>query len=90
MYGKYVLLVYLTFFKFLKETLERMHHEVYIITANLKRNRFEYDEKKRIIYIPGIKTGIGGAKLTKTFSRKANYLLIQMLVFQFVHKLHYS
>lgn len=70
--------------KFLKETLERMHHEVYIITANLKRNRFEYDEKKRIIYIPGIKTGIGGAKLTKTFSRKA-YNIIKTWNLDVIH-----
>lgn len=60
-----------TSIKFLVETLKKMHHDVYIVTANLKEHRFSYDEENRIIYIPGINTGIGGAKLTRTFSRKA-------------------
>lgn len=60
-----------TSIKFLVETLKKMHHDVYIVTANLKEHRFSYDEKNKIIYIPGINTGIGGAKLTRSFSRKA-------------------
>lgn len=55
----------------LKNTLEMMHHEVYIVTANLKNNKFIYDEDKKIIYIPGIKTGIYNTRLTNIYSHKA-------------------
>ena len=60
-----------TSIKMLKTALENMHHEVLIITANLKNNRFIYDENKKIIYIPGIKTGIYETRLTGIYSRKA-------------------
>lgn len=60
-----------TSIKMLKNTLEDMHHEVYIVTANLKKFKFEYDTKNRIIYIPGIKTGIYDSRLTNVYSRKA-------------------
>lgn len=60
-----------TSIKMLKEVLENMHHEVYIVTANLKRYKFEYDKKNKIVYIPGIKTGIYDSRLTSIYSRKA-------------------
>ena len=60
-----------TSIKMLKEVLETMHHEVYIVTANLKRYKFEYDKKNKIVYIPGIKTGIYDSRLTSIYSRKA-------------------
>lgn len=60
-----------TSIKMLKETLERMNHEVYIVTANLQNNKFYYDEKTKIMYIPGIKTGIYNTKLAPIYSNKA-------------------
>lgn len=55
----------------LKSALEQMGHTVYIVTANLDKMKFVYDEKKRIIYIPGIKTGIYQTRLTNIYSSKA-------------------
>ncbi len=55
----------------LKEALEKMHHTVYVVTANLIDNKFKYDAKERIIYLPGIKTGIYETKLTTIYSKKA-------------------
>lgn len=55
----------------LKDALENMHHEVYIVTANLENNKFIYDEEKKIIKLPGIKTGIYNTKLTNIYSSKA-------------------
>ena len=60
-----------TSIKMLKTALEKMKHEVYIVTANLKSNKFIYDEDNKIIYIPGVKTGIYDAKLTSFYSHKA-------------------
>ena len=39
-----------TSIKMLKTALEKMHHEVYIVTANLDNNKFIYDKKNKIIY----------------------------------------
>lgn len=55
----------------LQATLKKMGNEVFIVTANLDNNKFRYDEENKIIYLPGIKTGIYGTKLTRTFSRRA-------------------
>lgn len=55
----------------LKNTLEAMHHEVFIVTANLESFKFRYNKDKKIIYIPGIKTGIYNTRLTNIYSRKA-------------------
>ena len=55
----------------LKKALEEMNHEVYIVTANLEKNRFKYNKKNRIIHIPGIKTGIYNFRLTNIYSKKA-------------------
>lgn len=55
----------------LKKSLEEMDYEVYIVTANLENSKFIYNKKKKIIYIPGIKTGIYSFRLTNIFSRKA-------------------
>lgn len=55
----------------LKDALESMHHEVYIVTANLENNKFIYDEENKIIKLPGIKTGIYNTKLTNIYSSKA-------------------
>lgn len=55
----------------LKRSLEEMHHEVYIVTANLLNNKFKYDKDNRIIYIPGIKLNIYNFKLANFNSKKA-------------------
>lgn len=60
-----------TSIKMLKEALEKMGHTVYIVTANLEKRVFKYDEANKIIYIPGIKTGIYQTRLTSIYSRKA-------------------
>lgn len=60
-----------TSIKMLKISLENMGHKVFIVTANLSNNKFIYDEMNRIIYIPGIKTGIYETKLTSIYSAKA-------------------
>ncbi len=60
-----------TSIKMLKEALEAMGHNVYIVTANLTNHKFIYDKKNKIIYIPGIKTGIYNTRLTNIYSKKA-------------------
>ncbi len=60
-----------TSIKMLKESLEKLGNEVYIVTVNLKEFKFYYDEFSKIIYIPGIKTGIYDARLTGIYSKKA-------------------
>lgn len=57
--------------KMLKETYEQMGHQVFMVTANLTEFKFVYDEQARIIYMPGIKTGIYDARLTGFYSAKA-------------------
>lgn len=57
--------------KMLKETYEKMGHQVFMVTANLEEFKFIYDEKKKTIYMPGIKTGIYDARLTGFYSNKA-------------------
>lgn len=61
--------------KLLKNTLESMHHDVYIVTVNLKNHKFIYDDKNKIIYIPGIKTGIYDSRLARIYSRKAMHII---------------
>lgn len=60
-----------TSIKMLKESLENLGNQVYIVTVNLMSHKFYYDEKNKIIYIPGIKTGIYDARLSNIYSRKA-------------------
>ena len=55
----------------LKNTLESMGHNVYIVAPNLNNNRFSYDKLNKIIWLPGIKTGIYETKLTKLHSSQA-------------------
>jgi len=51
----------------LKKALEKLGHEVYIVTANLSSFKYEYDEKERILRIPGIPTGIYDSRLTSFY-----------------------
>ena len=55
----------------LKEGLEKMGHEVFLVIPNLDSNKFIYDKSKKTIMLPGIKTGIYKTKLTKLYSKKA-------------------
>jgi len=55
----------------LKNALEEMGHEVYVVTANLKTFHYEYDEKERVLRIPGIPTGIYDSRLTSIYPIQA-------------------
>ena len=55
----------------LKKGLEKLGHEVYIVTANMKGFKYHYDEKERILEIPGIKTGIYDARQTSIYPLRA-------------------
>lgn len=55
----------------LKHALEKLGHEVYVVTANLTSFKYEYDEKEKILRIPGIKTGIYDSRLTSIYPIQA-------------------
>lgn len=55
----------------LKNALEKKGHEVYVVTANLQSFRYEYDEKERVLRIPGIPTGIYDSRLTSIYPIQA-------------------
>ncbi len=55
----------------LKKGLEKLGHEVYVVTANLENFRYEYNEKEHILKIPGIPTGIYDSRLTAVYPIKA-------------------
>ena len=59
----------------LRETLEKMGHKVFIVAPNLNNNKFCYDKSNKIIWLPGIKTGIYNTKLTKLYSSKAMFII---------------
>ena len=55
----------------LKKALEKKGHEVYVVTANLTNFHYEYDEKEKVLRIPGIPTGIYDSRLTSIYPIKA-------------------
>ena len=55
----------------LKKALEKKGHEVYVVTANLENFHYEYDNKDRVLRIPGIPTGIYDSRLTSIYPIKA-------------------
>lgn len=55
----------------LKKALEKKGHEVYVVTANLENYHYEYDEKEKVLRIPGIPTGIYDSRLTSIYPLKA-------------------
>ena len=55
----------------LKHALEKLGHEVYVVTANLENFKYSYDEKERVLKIPGIPTGIYDYILTGIYPIKA-------------------
>ena len=54
----------------LKNALEKQGHEVYVVTANLDSFKYEYDEKERVLKVPGIPTCIYDSRLTSIYLRK--------------------
>lgn len=55
----------------LKEGLQAMGNKVFIVTTNLDSNKFIYDKKNEIIWLPGIKTGVYKLKIAEIYSKKA-------------------
>lgn len=56
----------------LKKSLESLGHEVYIVSINMDKMKYEYDEKEKIIKIPGIDSGIyDNFKVSSIYSIKA-------------------
>ena len=55
----------------LKKALEQLGHEVYVVTANLENFHYIYDEKERVLRIPGIPTGIYETRLTSFYPFRA-------------------
>ena len=55
----------------LKNALEKQGHEVYVVTANLDGFKYEYDEKERVLKVPGIPTGIYDSRLTSIYPIRA-------------------
>ena len=55
----------------LKKGLEKLGHEVYVVTANLESFHYEYDEKEKVLKVPGIPTGIYDSRLTALYPIKA-------------------
>lgn len=55
----------------LKKALEAQGHEVYVVTANLESFKYEYDEKERILRVPGIPTGIYDSRFTSIYPVRA-------------------
>jgi len=55
----------------LKNALEKQGHEVYVVTANLESFKYSYDEKERVLKIPGVPTGIYDSRLTSIYPVKA-------------------
>lgn len=55
----------------LKKGLEKLGHEVYVVTANLENFHYEYDEEEKILRVPGIPTGIYDSRLTAVYPLKA-------------------
>ncbi len=42
----------------LKKSLEDLGHQVYVVTINIEKNKYEYDEKEHVLKVPGIESGI--------------------------------
>lgn len=55
----------------LKNALEKKGHEVYVVTANLKSFKYEYDEQEKVLRIPGVPTGIYDSRLTSIYPVQA-------------------
>ena len=60
-----------TSIEMLKNALEDMGHIVYIVAPNLENRKLVYDKEKKVIYLPGIKTGMYKLRLAESYSIKA-------------------
>ena len=56
----------------LKKSLEELGHDVYVVTINTDKMKYEYEEKEKILKIPGIESGIyDNFKISSIYSIKA-------------------
>ena len=55
----------------LKNALEELGHEVFVVTANLENFKYVYDKENKVIMMPGIPIGIYDARLTGIYSFRA-------------------
>ena len=55
----------------LKESLEKMGHEVYVVTVNLEELKYKYDKENKVIYVPGVPTKIYDTRLTTFYNPRA-------------------
>ena len=55
----------------LKNALEKLGHEVYVVTANLESFKYEWNEEERVLKIPGVPTGIYDSRLTSIYPIQA-------------------
>ena len=55
----------------LKESLEKMGHEVYVVTMNVENLKYKYDKENKVIYIPGVPTKIYDTRLTTFYNPRA-------------------
>ena len=55
----------------LKNALEKLGRDVYVVTANLESFKYSYDENEKVLRIPGIPTGIYDSRLTGIYPIKA-------------------
>lgn len=55
----------------LKHALEKEGHTVYVVTANIESFKYEYDEKEKVLKIPGFPTGIYDSRLTSIYPVRA-------------------
>ena len=55
----------------LKNALEKQGHDVYVVTANLETFKYEYDEREKVLKIPGLPTGIYDSRLTSIYPIRA-------------------
>ena len=55
----------------LKNALEKQGHDVYVVTANLESFKYEYNEKEKVLKIPGLPTGIYDSRLTSIYPVRA-------------------
>ncbi len=55
----------------LKQALEKLGHTVYVVTANLEKFKYTYDEKEKVLRVPGVVLGIYDARLTGIYPIKA-------------------
>ena len=55
----------------LKKALEKMGHQVFIVTVNPENMRYKFEERGKVIRIPGIPVGIYDYRLTGVYPIKA-------------------